>query len=138
LCALAPRPCNRRILNRDLDLRRGRAAPRAGGVWIDALTALQVAVHADLSSEERMDIAAATGRVPVLTSRHDGTLIADVATEWAGRHGQPCTLRLTGPAGGSFEFGVGGPAFEIDATQFCRILAGRAAGDGLLGMPVPF
>jgi len=94
LCALAPRPCNRRILNRDLDLRRGRAAPRAGGVWIDALTALQVAVHADLSSEERMDIAAATGRVPVLTSRHDGTLM----WQRSGQTGMGSRARCVSPA----------------------------------------
>ena len=178
------------------NLRQGRAARRAGGVWIDALTALQVAEHAHMTTDElvtrfaaiapraargrrrvpgfirrrampedqpvgdttepwtygyvietiatrdnwmhRLDIAAATGRAPVLTPRHDGQLIADVAAEWASRHGQPCTLRLTGPAGGTFEFGVGGQAMEMDATEFCRILAGRAAGDGLLGIPVPF
>jgi hypothetical protein len=48
----------------------------------------------------RMDIAAATGRTPVLTADHDGVLVADVAREWAGRHGQPCALTLTSPAGG--------------------------------------
>jgi len=178
------------------NLRQGRAARRAGGVWIDSLTALQVAEHAHLTTDElvtrfaavapraargrrrvpgfirhrtmpdeqpvgdttepwtygyvietigtrdnwmhRLDIAVATGRAPVLTARHDGTLIADVAAEWASRHGQPCTLRLTGPAGGTFEFGAGGPTMGLDATEFCRILAGRCAGDGLLSFPVPF
>jgi len=179
------------------NLRQGRAARRAGGVWIDALTSLQVAEHAHLTPAElvtrfavmapraargrrrvpgfirrrgmaenqpvgdstepwtygyvietiatrddwmhRLDIAEATGRVPVLTPRHDGTLVADVAAEWATRHGQSCRLRLTGPAGGTFDFGAaGGPAVEIDAAEFCRILAGRAKGEGLLGIAVPF
>jgi hypothetical protein len=76
----------------------------------------------------RMDIVAATGRPPVLTAEHDGIIVADVAREWAGRHGQPCLLRLTGPAGGTFEPGVGGPSLELDAVEFCRILSGRGTG----------
>jgi uncharacterized protein (TIGR03083 family) len=177
-------------------MRQARAARRAGGVWIDALTALQVAEHACLTPAElvarfaavapraargrrrvpgllrrrrlpddqpvgdstepwtygyvvetiatrdnwmhRMDIAAATGRPPVLTADHDGVLIADVAREWAGRHGQPCALTLAGPAGGSFRFGAGGPGLELDAVGFCRILAGRGHGAGLLAVQVPF
>jgi hypothetical protein len=86
----------------------------------------------------RLDIAAATGRSPVLTPHHDGALVADVARESAGRHRQPCILRLTGQAGVSFEFGSDGPTLELDATEFCRILAGRAPGEGLLAIPVPF
>jgi hypothetical protein len=35
----------------------------------------------------RMDIAHATGREPVLTADHDGRIVADVAAEWARRHG---------------------------------------------------
>jgi uncharacterized protein (TIGR03083 family) len=178
------------------NLRQARAAGRAGGVWIDALTALQVAEHAHLTPAEladrfavaapraargrrrvpgvmrrralaaeqpvgdrtepwtygyvvetiatrdnwmhRLDICAATGRTPVLTADHDGVLVADVAREWAGRHGQPCALTLSGPAGGSFSFGAGGPRIDLDAVEFCRILAGRAAGDGLLTVQVPF
>lgn len=178
------------------NLRQVRAAKRAGGVWIDALTALQVAEHARLTPAElvarfaavapraargrrrlpgfvrrrrmpidqpvgqqtepwtygyvvetistrdcwmhRTDIAAATGRPLVLTADHDGVLVADVAREWAARHGQPCALTLTGPAGGSFRFGAGGPHLEADAVEFCRILAGRGHGEGLLTVPVPF
>lgn len=89
----------------------------------------------------RTDIAAATGAELVLTPDHDGVLVADVAREWAERHGQPCTLTLTGPAGGSWTFGAEGDtaaAYELDAVEFCRILSGRGAGDGLLATRVPF
>jgi hypothetical protein len=85
-----------------------------------------------------MDIAQATGRAPMLTADHDGVLVADVVNEWAGRHGQPCTLTLTGPAGGTWTFGTGGPALQYDAVDFCRIVSGRGTGDGLLATAVPF
>jgi len=87
----------------------------------------------------RIDILRATGRGPLLSADHDGVLVADVAAEWAGRHGQPCTLRLTGPAGGSWAFGAGsGPDLELDAVEFCRTLSGRTTGAGLLAVQVPF
>jgi hypothetical protein len=86
----------------------------------------------------RMDIARATAREPVLTADHDGVLVADIAREWASRHGQPCSLTLTGPAGGSWQWGAGAPALELDAVEFCRILSGRAPGEGLLATAVPF
>jgi uncharacterized protein (TIGR03083 family) len=184
-------------------LRQMRAARKAGGLFIDALTALQVAKHtgrppaglvtrlaevgpraaagrrrtpslvrrfalADQPVDEtgaetekwtlgylidviltrdtwmhRSDIAAATGRPMTLTAEHDGILVADVAAEWAARHRQPCTLTLTGPAGGSWRFGSSGdggdpPAHELDAVEFCRILSGRDNGAGLLTTRVPF
>lgn len=86
----------------------------------------------------RTDIAAATGAPLALTAEHDGVLVADVAHEWAVRHGQPCSLVLTGPAGGSWSWGSGGHALELDAVQFCRALSGRGATDGLLTVEVPF
>jgi uncharacterized protein (TIGR03083 family) len=86
----------------------------------------------------RSDIAAAAGRQLTLTAGHDGILVADVAAEWAQRHGQPCTLTLTGPAGGSWAWGTGGPSYELDAVEFCRIASGRGSGDGLLATRVPF
>jgi hypothetical protein len=73
-----------------------------------------------------------------LTPEHDGRLVADVVADWARRHGQPFTLRLDGPAGGSFTAGPGGPEIRLDAVQFCRILSGRDAADGLLATRVPF
>ncbi len=86
----------------------------------------------------RMDIAAATGREPTLTADHDGALVADVVNEWAGRHGRPCTLTLTGPAGGTWSFGSGGPALEYDAVEFCRAVSGRGEAQGWLATAVPF
>jgi uncharacterized protein (TIGR03083 family) len=86
----------------------------------------------------RTDIAAAAGRPLTLTSGHDGVLVGDIAAEWAQRHGQPCTLVLTGPAGGSWTWGAQGPSLELDAVEFCRIASGRAPGDGLLATRVPF
>lgn len=86
----------------------------------------------------RMDIARATGRAPLLTADHDGVIVADVVAEWAGRHELPYRLRLTGPAGGFWSTGDGGPTIEMDAIDFCRVLSGRGSGDGLLATGVPF
>ena len=86
----------------------------------------------------RVDISRATGRELRLTADHDGVLVNDVVRDWAARHGQPYGLQLTGPAGGSWSAGSGGPDFELDAVEFCRILSGRARGDGLLAIRVPF
>jgi uncharacterized protein (TIGR03083 family) len=86
----------------------------------------------------RMDIARATGRDPVLSADHDGILLADVVREWASRHGQPCSLTLTGPAGGSWSWGDAGPSYSLDPVDFARRLCGRAEGEGLLTTQVPF
>jgi hypothetical protein len=86
----------------------------------------------------RVDIARATGRNLHLTADHDGVLVADVAAEWLQRHGRPCRLRLTGPAGGHWVRGEGGPLVELDAVEFCRVLSGRGDGEGLLAVQVPF
>jgi uncharacterized protein (TIGR03083 family) len=177
-------------------MRQRRAAMARGGVFIDALTALQVEQRAALRPEEiiarlhavapkaargrrrtpwlirrrqlsgpppmpgsdetwtvgylidtiltrdpwmhRVDSTRATGAAMVLTPEHDGVLVADVVAEWLARHGQPCTLRLTGPAGGEWTQGVGGQHIELDAVEFCRILSGRAEATGLLAVAVPF
>lgn len=86
----------------------------------------------------RIDACRAVGRDPVLTADHDGRIIADVVAEWTRRHGRPFTLVLTGPAGGTFTVGSGGERHELDAVEFCRILAGRAPATGLLTTIVPF
>ncbi len=83
-------------------------------------------------------MARATGAELVLTADHDGVIVADVVAEWAARHGQPYTLHLTGPAGGSWASGERGPLIESDAVEFCRVLSGRGHGDGLLAIQVPF
>ncbi|MGY1813037.1 maleylpyruvate isomerase family mycothiol-dependent enzyme [Blastococcus sp. SYSU D00820] len=86
----------------------------------------------------RVDLARATGRPLELTPGHDGVLVADVVAEWAGRHGRPFRLTLTGPAGGTWSAGEGGEAHELDAVEFCRLLSGRGTGPGLLAEQVPF
>jgi uncharacterized protein (TIGR03083 family) len=175
-------------------LRQMKAAGKAGGVFIDALTALQVDKHKSDTTDalvarlakvgpkaakgrrrtpgfirrrpmpqlqnvggvdeawtvgylvdviltrdtwmHRIDMARAAGQEVELTAAHDGVLVADVVAEWAARHGQPCTLTLTGPAGGSWTFGSGGPQLTEDAIEFCRGLSGRGAP--ALGTEVPF
>jgi uncharacterized protein (TIGR03083 family) len=170
---------------------------RAGGLRLDAMTALQVREHAHLSPADvraalhaavprglaarralpasvratpydpqipgahgwtlgylfdvihtrdpwlhRIDLARAVGEAPVLTPEHDGRIVADVVAEWAGTHGQPVTLELTGPAGGSYVAADGSPpesgALRMDAVDFCRTLSGRATGAGLLTTRVVF
>jgi uncharacterized protein (TIGR03083 family) len=178
--------------------RQFRAAKRADGLFLDALTALQVSKHIHRSPADiverlatvspraararartpwlirqlrmsdqpvddtgvntedwalgylteviltrdtwmhRTDIAGAAGRPLTLTTGHDGALVADVAEEWAQRHGQPCDLTLGGLAGGRWRWGTGGPAYDLDAVEFCRMVSGRGPGDGLLATRVPF
>ena len=86
----------------------------------------------------RVDLCRATGRDIELTPDHDGVFVADVVHEWARRHGEPCTLVLTGPAGGTFELNGGGERYELDAVDFCRTVSGRSQGQGLLATSVPF
>jgi uncharacterized protein (TIGR03083 family) len=86
----------------------------------------------------RIDLARATGTSPVLTSDHDGRIVADVVAEWARGHGQPFELVLTGAAGASYLAGGDGPRLELDAVELCRTLSGRAAGAGLLASRVVF
>jgi uncharacterized protein (TIGR03083 family) len=91
----------------------------------------------------RLDLARATGRVPILTPDHDGVIVADIVAEWARRHGQPYRLNLTGPAGGSWSSGVDGEEIAMDAADFCRVISGRPGPDGgqpsgLLTARVPF
>jgi uncharacterized protein (TIGR03083 family) len=93
----------------------------------------------------RVDASRATGRDLDLTPDHDGSIVADVVAEWVRRHGQPITLVLTGPAGGTYTStgtaGTGEPGapIELDAVEFCRILSGRIpAPAGPLDTIVPF
>jgi uncharacterized protein (TIGR03083 family) len=172
-----------------------RRAGRRGDEFIDALTALQVAEHVDLTPGQivdrfvavapraakgrartpglmrrlrmpttqpfpgdvawsygylvetiltrdpwmhRVDISDATGTPLSLSADHDGVLVDDVVREWAGRHRRPCSLTLTGPAGGAWVFGAGGPGLAHDAVDFCRRVSGRAPAEGLLETQIPF
>lgn len=98
----------------------------------------------------RVDLARALGVAPVLTRDHDARIVADVVAEWGRRHGRPARLHLTGPAGGRYllpdstlpvepiEPVRPADVLTMDAVEFCRVLSGRAPGDGLLATPVPF
>jgi uncharacterized protein (TIGR03083 family) len=86
----------------------------------------------------RVDIARATGRDLVLDPALDGRIVEDVVAEWAARHRQPFTLTLTGPAGGMYVQGSGGAVLALDAVEFCRVVSGRAPGEGLLATRVLF
>ena len=86
----------------------------------------------------RIDIARATGHGLDLDADHDGRLIADIVAEWAGIHGEPFTLDLTGPAGGTLRAGRRRRTVTRSTPiEFLRILAERAHGDGVLGNPLP-
>jgi uncharacterized protein (TIGR03083 family) len=85
----------------------------------------------------RVDIALATGVPLEAVAEHEGAIVADVVSEWAGRHGSAYDLELTGPAGGHWRHG-NGEHITVDALEFCRALSGRAPAQGLLSTQVPF
>ena len=72
----------------------------------------------------RIDIHRATGAPLALHAEHDGAIVGDVVAEWARELSTGFTLRLTGPAGGSWQRGAG-PVYEVDAVEFARALSGR-------------
>ena len=112
-----------------LDLSEGRKRPL--GYLLDAVYTRDSWMH-------RVDLARATGRPMVLTPEHDGRIVANVVADWAANHGQPFRLVLAGPAGGTFVHGTDGEVHELDAVEYCRTMAGRASGDGLLRTGVLF
>jgi uncharacterized protein (TIGR03083 family) len=96
----------------------GAEEPWTLGYLIDVILTRDPWMH-------RLDICAALGLTPQLSADHDGIIVADVVSEWAQRHGKGFTLRLTGPAGGEWTVGAGGPHLELDAIDFCRVLSKR-------------
>jgi uncharacterized protein (TIGR03083 family) len=86
----------------------------------------------------RVDITRATGKPMVVTPDQEGRIVADVVRDWASQHGRAFALRLTGPAGRTYRAGSAGEDIELDALEFCRILSGRAPGDGVLTTQVAF
>ena len=99
--APAPARARRRMpapIRRDPHERR-RAVQRGGETW--RLGYLLDVIYTRDAWMHRVDIARATGHEMVLTPEHDGRIVADVVAEWARRHGQPFTLTLDGPAGGT-------------------------------------
>jgi uncharacterized protein (TIGR03083 family) len=85
----------------------------------------------------RIDLTQAAGTIFDADPDHDGRIIADLVAEWATTHDEPFTLALSGPAGGEFASGTDGERVEMDAIQFCRVLAGRLTGEGVLRHPLP-
>ena len=107
----------------------GRLERWTFGYLVDVILTRDAFMH-------RLDICAATGLDPQASADHEGRLVDDIAREWAGRHGQPCTLELTGPAGGVWA--NGGERITLDALDFCRRLSGRGPATGLLATQLPF
>lgn len=68
----------------------------------------------------------------------DGLLLAAIVSELDAAHARPFDLALTGPAGRRRTVGADGQTVELDAIEFARTLAGRAAGPGLLEIRIPF
>lgn len=85
----------------------------------------------------RIDISRAVGR-ELCPGENDRRIVEDAVGEWARRHQQPVEVVLRGPAGGKFVQGSGGPRIEMDALEFCRVLSGRAPGEGLLRTKIFF
>ncbi|MGC5583391.1 maleylpyruvate isomerase family mycothiol-dependent enzyme [Ornithinimicrobium sp. W1665] len=117
-------------------LRRQSMADEQYGWWtfaylIDVIFTRDPFMH-------RIDISRATGIPMVATPQHEGVIVDDVVKEWAGRHGSPFVLELTGPAGGRWQEGEDGERISMDAFEFCRAVSGRAPVTGLLTTQVPF
>jgi uncharacterized protein (TIGR03083 family) len=85
----------------------------------------------------RTDLTQAAGSDFDADPDHDGRIVADLVAEWAATHGEPFTLALTGGAGGLYTSGTGGEEVQLDAVEFCRTLAGRLPGSGILRHPLP-
>jgi uncharacterized protein (TIGR03083 family) len=85
----------------------------------------------------RIDLTQAAGAPFGADPAHDGRIVADIVAEWSATHDEPFRLELTGPAGGQFVAGTGGEHRSLDAIEFCRILAERVPGDGILAHALP-
>lgn len=85
----------------------------------------------------RIDIAHAIAAQPDHDAVHDGRILADIVAEWGATHGEPFSLVLEGPAGGSYVQGVGGDEIHLGVVDFVRILAERTTASGVLQHPLP-
>jgi len=85
----------------------------------------------------RIDIAHAIAVEPDHDAAHDGRILADIIAEWAHIHGEPFTLVLDGPAGGTFVQGTGGEEVHISVVDFVRTLAERTTASGVLRHTLP-
>ena len=142
LAAVAPRTVKRRRSMPGM-VRRIRLAVDGPVVEKWSLGYLNDTIYLRDAWMHRIDTCRAVGVEPVLSEEHDGRIVADVVAEWARRHGRSFDLTLTGRAGGRFRARVDGDpsapeVLALDAVEFCRVLAGRAPGEGLLSTIVPF
>lgn len=132
--ALLTEPALRRRMRTPLLLRYGvwtklDVRGRTPMAWVlDVVYTRDTFIH-------RLDVAAAIGRA-VEVDQVEGRVVADMVKEWMARHGEPVTLRLTGPAGGTYVSGAGGREVECDALDWARAVSGRAPAEGLLATPV--
>jgi len=85
----------------------------------------------------RIDVAHAIAEEPDHDAAHDGRILADIIAEWATSHGEPFTLVLDGPAGGTFVQGIGGDDVHISVVDFVRTLAERTTASGVLRHTLP-
>jgi len=85
----------------------------------------------------RIDIAHAIAVEPDFDAVHDRRILADIIAEWAATHGEPFTLVLGGPAGGTFAQGIGGEEVHISVVDFVRTLAERTTASGVLRHTLP-
>ncbi len=85
----------------------------------------------------RIDIAHTIGAEPDHDAQHDGRVLADIVAEWAVTHGEPFSLVLEGPAGGSYVQGGGGEEIHLGVVDFIRTLAQRTTASGVLEHTLP-
>jgi uncharacterized protein (TIGR03083 family) len=85
----------------------------------------------------RVDLTRAAGTTFDVDAEHDGRIVADIVAEWSTTHGEPFVLNLSGAAGGRYFNGSGGEEVELDAVEFCRVLAGRSSRGGVLSHSLP-
>lgn len=85
----------------------------------------------------RIDIAHAIATEPDHDAAHDGRILADIIAEWSATHGEPFTLVVDGPAGGTYVQGTGGDEIHINVTDFVRTLAERTSAAGVLQHTLP-
>lgn len=90
---------------------------------MDTIFARDVFMH-------RVDIARATGR-EVRLGTDERLLVADVTRDWARRRNVRARIELEGPVGGTFVAGSESTHIAGDATEFCRVVSGRAEPDAL-------
>ena len=139
----AARPAVRARMRFPLPLRPIRVPLAQGGSTAEGMPSslslghLMEVIYTRDAWLHRVDIARATG-ADLDLGNADHRIVEDVVAEWAQRHGHPFTLTLSGPAGGVFVQGEGGPAIDLDAVEFCRVVSGRAPGEGLLATRVLF